>query len=66
MAIKTSTFEGWHLTGEDAVKFRKQIEEDTAPNKEAEASLIRGKKLSDEYVKNGFVVLTSNKKYITK
>ncbi len=61
MAIMTSTFSGWYLTGEDAEQFRRQINDPT-PNLLARASMQRGRKLGEEYRKNGFVVIKPMKK----
>ena len=60
MAIKTSTYGGWKLTGKDADAFLRQIE-DPKPNPRAQASLKRGKKLLNEYLKNGYAVIRSKK-----
>lgn len=60
MAIKTSTFSGWLLSGEDADAFLKQIS-DPKPNKRAQAALRRGRKLMKEYDKSGYVILNPKK-----
>ena len=54
MAIKTSTFSGWRLSGEHAEAFLKQVNDPT-PNPLAQAAYDRGKKLAKEYSENGFV-----------
>ena len=54
MAIKTSTFSGWRLSGKDADAFIKQIN-DPAPNFCAQAAVKRGQKLADEYLSKGYV-----------
>jgi len=54
MAIKTSTFSGWRLSGKDADAFIKQIN-DPAPNVYAQAAVKRGQKLANEYLSKGFV-----------
>lgn len=56
MTIKTSTFSGWELSGEDAETFLKQINDPT-PNPLAQATLMRGEKLAKEYLENGFVLM---------
>jgi hypothetical protein len=60
MAIKTSTFSGWRLSGNDADAFLEQV--NTAmPNPLAQAALNRGRKLMAEYDKQGYVTLRSRK-----
>ena len=44
MAIKTSTFSGWRLSGKDADAFLEQVN-NAKPNPLAQASLDRGRKL---------------------
>lgn len=61
MAIKTSTFSGWRLSGKGAEAFLNQINDPT-PNPLAQASYERGKKLAEEYLAKGFVRLKSAKK----
>jgi hypothetical protein len=61
MAIKTSTFSGWRLSGKNADAFLKQIS-DAEPNPLAQAALERGRKLMDEYNEKGYVVLHPRKK----
>ncbi|HEV2614673.1 MAG TPA: hypothetical protein VGV92_08205 [Gammaproteobacteria bacterium] len=56
MAIKTSTFSGWRLSGEDADAFLKQIS-DPRPNPLAQAALKRGEKYAKEYIKKGFFTI---------
>ena len=63
MAIKTSTFSGWTLTGKDAEAFERQIK-NPKPNPKAQAAFDRGKKLAEEYAKNGYVILNPTKKNI--
>lgn len=57
MAIKTSTFSGWRLSGKDAEVFLEQIN-DFSPNPLAQAAFTRGKKMADEYLSKGYVVLS--------
>ena len=61
MAIITSTFSGWRLTGEDADAFLEQIK-NAKPNPLAQATLERGRPLAEEYLKNGRVILRPNQK----
>jgi hypothetical protein len=56
MAIKTSTFSGWRLSGKDADAFLEQVN-NSKPNPLAQASLNRGRKLMAEYDKKGYVTL---------
>lgn len=61
MAIKTSTFSGWRLSGKDADAFLKQIS-DPAPNPLAQAALERGRPLAEEYLAKGYVTFSPRKK----
>jgi hypothetical protein len=65
MAIKTSTFSGWRLSGKDAEAFLKQIS-DAKPNPLAQTALEHGRKLMDEYDEKGYVVLYPRKDEIEK
>lgn len=56
MAIKTSTFSGWRLSGKDADAFLEQIN-NAKPNPLAQAALDRGRKLMAEYDQKGYVTL---------
>ena len=56
MAIKTSTFSGWQLSGEDADAFLEQIK-NARPNLHAQETLRRGEPLLQEYQKTGRVIL---------
>jgi hypothetical protein len=60
MAIKTSTFSGWRLSGEDADAFLKQINDPT-PNPLAQAVIGRGRNLAEEYLAKGYVVMSPKK-----
>ena len=60
MAVKTSTFSGWRLSGKDADSFLKQVN-DAEPNPLAQAALDRGRKLMAEYDKKGYVTLNPRK-----
>lgn len=54
MAIKTSTFSGWRLSGKDAEAFLQQVRE-AKPNPLARAALMRRHKLAEEYLAKGYV-----------
>jgi len=54
MAIKTSTFGGVHLTGEDAEKFRRQVKYGR-PKKAAHQALAEGRKYLKEFEEKGYV-----------
>lgn len=56
MAIKTSTFSGWRLSGKDAEVFLAQIN-NIEPNPLAKAALDRGRALAEEYLSKGYVTL---------
>ncbi|EKD73101.1 MAG: hypothetical protein ACD_45C00462G0004 [uncultured bacterium] len=60
MAIKTSTFSGWRLSGKDADAFLEQVN-NAKPNPLAQASLDRGRKLMAEYDQKGYVTLRPRK-----
>jgi len=56
MAIKTSTFSGWRLSGKDADAFLDQVK-NAKPNPRAQETLRLGEKLLKEYQKTGRVIL---------
>jgi hypothetical protein len=60
MAIKTSTFSGWRLSGKDADAFLKQID-NSEPNPLAQAALKRGFSLAEEYLEKGYVSFNPRK-----
>ena len=60
MAIKTSTFSGWRLSGEDADAFLDQVK-NAKPNPLAQETLRRGEKFLKEYQKTGRVILRPKK-----
>jgi len=60
MAIKTSTFSGWRLSGKDADAFLKQVAA-SAPNPFAQAAIKRGRKLAEEYLAKGYVSISPGK-----
>ncbi len=61
MAVKTSTFSGWRLSGKDADAFLNQIN-DTLPNPLAQAAIARGRPLAEEYLTKGYATFSSIKK----
>lgn len=65
MAIKTSTFSGWYLTGEDADQFRRQINDPT-PNLLAREAIRRGEGLAKEYAEKGYATIRPMKKLTSK
>ena len=60
MAIKTSTFSGWRLSGKDADAFLEQVN-NAKPNPLAQAALERGRKLMAEYDQKGYVTFSPKK-----
>ncbi|MDO5215739.1 hypothetical protein PSM96_12425 [Legionella pneumophila] len=60
MAIKTSTFSGWRLSGKDADAFLKQLKNAT-PNPNAKAAIANGRPLAEEFLAKGHVVFGSQK-----
>jgi len=60
MAIKTSTFSGWRLSGKDAEAFLDQVN-NAKPNPLAQAALDRGRKLMAEYDRKGYVTFQPQK-----
>jgi len=61
MAIRTSTFSGWRLSGKDADIFLKQIS-DAKPNPLAQAALVRGRPLAEQYLHKGYATFSPRKK----
>ena len=57
MAIKTTPFSGWHLSGEEAATFIKQAE-DVTPNPSAKLAIENGQALAKEYIQKGYVTLS--------
>lgn len=53
MAVKTSTFTGWRLSGEDAEAFLKQLDE-SQPNVRAQEALSRGRALCKQMAEKGY------------
>lgn len=65
MAVKTSTFSGWRLSGKDADAFLAQIKE-SAPNSQAKAAFAKGRPLAEEFLTKGQVVFCSQNKSLNK
>ncbi len=53
MAIKTSPFTGWKLSGKDVEIFLKQVD-DSRPNVRAQEALVKGRALCSQIGKNGY------------
>lgn len=53
MAVKTSTFTGWRLSGKDADAFLEQINESHS-NKRAQQALVRGRALCKQIAEKGY------------
>lgn len=65
MAVKTSPFTGWRLSGRDADAFVKQIDE-SHPNVYAQDALVRGRALCKEMSEKGYSLITPNKENFFK
>ncbi len=61
MAIKSSTFGGVTLTGEDAQQFLKQIKHGR-PKKSAAQVLAQGRQMMKEFDKKGYVTIVPKPK----
>lgn len=53
MAVKTSPFTGWKLSGKVAAAFQKQVCE-SQPNERAQAALMRGRALCKQITEKGY------------
>ncbi len=64
MAVKTSTFSGWRLSGKDADAFLKQISDPMPANPLAlaQAAIVRGCPLAEEYLTKGYATFSPMKK----
>ena len=60
MAVKTSTFTGWKISGKDTEAFLKQINEGQ-PNALAQESLSRGRALCQQIEKTGYTPVQPKK-----
>lgn len=60
MAVKTSPFTCWRLSGKDADDFIKQLDE-SQPNKRAQEALSRGRVLCEEMSRHGYSSVRSSK-----
>ena len=58
MALQTSPFSGWRLSGKEAEAFLEQVNQ-AQSNPLAQASLDRGRQLMAEYDQKGYVTLHS-------
>lgn len=56
MSVITSTFGGVRLSGDDAKKFRQQVDYGR-PKKAAKVAYARGSKLAEKFAQQGYVVL---------
>jgi hypothetical protein len=65
MAVKTSPFTGWRLSGRDADAFSKQVNE-SRPNERAQESLMRGRALCKQMEDKGYSSVNQNKATIFK
>ena len=65
MSIKSSTFGGVYLSGEDAEQFIKQLR-DEKPKQAAIDSFHRGQKLLKEYHEKGYVTFCPPKTHLMK
>ena len=61
MAIKSSPFSGWRLSGDDAKAFSRQIKQAKA-NPKAQNTIRRGEKLFKDSEKTGRIILKSRTK----
>lgn len=61
MAIKTSTFSGWRLSGKDADAFLNQIKNQT-PNPVARKAIARGRSSVEEFLSKGYTTFISENK----
>lgn len=61
MAIKTSTFSGWRLSGKDAEAFLNQVN-NASPNPLAKAAFDRGLPLAEEYLAKGHATFSLGKR----
>ncbi len=61
MGVKSTTFGGVRLSGQDADKFQNQVTYGR-PKKSAKEAAARGRVMLDEYKAKGFVVVTASPK----
>lgn len=60
MSVRSSTFGGVRLSGEDAKKFINQVRYGR-PNKAAAGALAQGKKMLKEYEQKGYATIAFKK-----
>ena len=65
MAVKTSPFTGWRLSGKDAEAFVRQIDE-SQPNVRAQHALLRGRALCKQISEKGYSSVTPKKETLLK
>jgi hypothetical protein len=65
MAVKTSTFTGWKLSGQDADAFVKQTNE-SQPNKRAQQALMRGRAIYKQITETRCFFVAPEKKSLLK
>lgn len=62
LAIKRTTFSGWHLSGEHAAIFRRVADVYKAPMSVVE-KIKDGERLSKEFMENGGCFIIPNKRF---
>jgi hypothetical protein len=65
MAVKTSPFTGWRLSGKDAEAFVRQIDE-SRPNVRAQEALSRGRALCKQMAEKGYSSVNPKKETMLK
>lgn len=65
MAVKTSTFTGWKLSGSDVDAFLKQIDE-SQPSARAQEALSRGRALCKQMAEKGYSSVNPKKETMLK
>lgn len=65
MAVKTSPFTGWRLSGKDAEAFVRQIDE-SRPNIRAQEALLRGRAICKQMAEKGYSSAQPEKRAMPK
>lgn len=65
MAVKTSPFTGWRLSGKDAEAFVRQVDE-SRPNVRAQEALSRGRALCKQMAEKGYSSVNPKKETMLK
>jgi hypothetical protein len=65
MAVKTSPFTGWRLSGKDADAFARQVDE-SRPNVRAQEALSRGRALCKQMAEKGYSSVNPKKETLFK